>query len=157
MAPIIGFAAAIAILALLFALTEIQIEGGEGWAAGLPTWRIQNRWTRWFFAARPMTGYHCYMLMFVISFAHLHFAAGMTAWSWPLECRTISFLMFFFILEDFLWFALNPAYGLKKFRKEHIWWHQATWWWIMPRDYWLCPPLAGVLYWISLAFSKPCP
>ena len=20
---------------------------------------------------------------------------------------------------------------------EHIWWHEPTWWWIMPRDYWV--------------------
>jgi len=24
-------------------------------------------------------------------------------------------------VEDFLWFVLNPAYGMRRFRREHIW------------------------------------
>jgi hypothetical protein len=32
--------------ATAFALLEIQIEGRHGWAENLPTWRIDNRWTR---------------------------------------------------------------------------------------------------------------
>ena len=27
-----------------FAQLEIQIEGNAGWARGLPTWRVENRW-----------------------------------------------------------------------------------------------------------------
>ena len=42
--------------ALSFALLEIQIEGRAGWASNLPTWRIENQWTRRFFSARPLTG-----------------------------------------------------------------------------------------------------
>jgi hypothetical protein len=49
----------------------------------------------------------------------------------------VGFVIVFFIVEDFLWFVLNPAYGIRRFRKQHIWWHSPTWWWIMPRDYWV--------------------
>ena len=32
------------VLALLLANEEVQIEGGTGWAANLPTWRIEGGW-----------------------------------------------------------------------------------------------------------------
>ena len=45
------------VLAALFALAEIQIEGPQGWAANLPTWRVKNRWTRLLYGAnRPVRG-----------------------------------------------------------------------------------------------------
>ena len=50
---------------------------------------------------------------------------------------------------DFLWFLINPAYGLRGFRKDKIWWHAPTWWWIMPRDYWVFFPLGCVAYGLS--------
>jgi hypothetical protein len=34
----------VAVLALCFAQVEIQIEGTAGWAADLPTWRIEQHW-----------------------------------------------------------------------------------------------------------------
>ena len=40
-----------------FALLEMQIEGPNGWTASLPTWRVENRWTRLFFSSKPLTGY----------------------------------------------------------------------------------------------------
>jgi hypothetical protein len=32
------------LLGLFFAMTEIQIEGANGWACALPTWRIEKHW-----------------------------------------------------------------------------------------------------------------
>ena len=51
---------------------------------------------------------------------------------------------------DFLWFAFNPAFGLRKFRKEHIWWHAGSWWIFMPKLYWLLLPAGVILYFLSL-------
>ena len=34
------------VVALAFALLEVQIEGAAGWAANLPAWRVDNRFTR---------------------------------------------------------------------------------------------------------------
>lgn len=62
----------------------------------------------------------------------------------------LSFFILFWILEDWLWFVLNPAYGIRKFRKEHVWWHAKDWWWIMPRDYWIFLPVGIWLLVISL-------
>jgi hypothetical protein len=123
--------------AFAFARVEIEIEGPHGWAANLPTWRISNRWTKIFYGSRPLTGYHFWLQIFVLTLAHLPFGLDFCPWSWPMELRVIGFVILFFILEDFLWFVLNPAYGLKRFRRQHIWWHAPTWWWFMPRDYWV--------------------
>ncbi|MGD0542553.1 MAG: hypothetical protein ABSB33_13655 [Tepidisphaeraceae bacterium] len=124
-------------LAFTFAKVEIEIEGPHGWAATLPTWRIRNRWTRLLYGSRPLTGYHLWLQLFVFLIAHLAFALGLSPWSRAMELRVIGFVIIFFLVEDFLWFVLNPAYGIRRFRREHIWWHAPTWWWIMPRDYWV--------------------
>ncbi|HQT82510.1 MAG TPA: hypothetical protein PLQ34_10140, partial [Ferrovaceae bacterium] len=36
--------AGVFILATFFSQVEINIEGGAGWAANLPTWRIEQHW-----------------------------------------------------------------------------------------------------------------
>jgi hypothetical protein len=132
--------------AFTFARVEIEIEGPHGWAESLPTWRICNRWTKLFYGNRPLTGYHLWLQVFVFLLAHLPFALRLCPWSWPAELRVIGFVILFFIVEDFLWFVLNPAYGLKRFRREHIWWHAPTWWWCMPRDYWVFLVLGCAIY-----------
>jgi hypothetical protein len=132
--------------AFTFAKVEIEIEGPHGWAATLPTWRICNRWTKVFYGNRPLTGYHLWLQAFVFVIAHLAFALRLSPWSWPLELRVIGFVILFFLVEDFLWFVLNPAYGIRRFRREHIWWHAPTWWWIMPRDYWVFSVLGCAMY-----------
>ena len=140
------FAAAVLAAAWTFARLEIEIEGGNGWAAALPTWRIENRWTRWFFGGRPLTGYHLYVHLWVGVLVHLPLLLGLAPVSWPSEARILSFLILFWVAEDFLWFVLNPAFGIRRFTPEHAWWHAPGWWWIAPREYWLFTPLALALY-----------
>jgi hypothetical protein len=144
------FAASVGVTAWLFALAEIQIEGPHGWAARLPTWRIENRWTRLLYGSKPLTGYHLYVQLFVLALVHLPFLLSLAAFSWRAEARIAAFFILFWVLEDFLWFVLNPAYGLRRFRRQDIWWHAPCWWSIMPRDYWVFVPVAAVLYWASL-------
>ncbi len=143
------FLAALLILTLLFALAEIQIEGSHGWAANLPTWRLDNRWVRRFYSSKPLTGYHLYAQLFILFVIHLPFALGLVRPAWHVEARLLAFFILFWIMEDFLWFLLNPAFGLKRFQPRHIWWHAPTWWWIMPRDYWIFLPVGLLLYWLS--------
>jgi hypothetical protein len=137
------------VTALVFARLEIEIEGPNGWAANLPTWRIDNRWTRLFYGSRPLTGYHLWMQVFVLLMVHVPLVLQTSAWSWGMELRVASFYILFFLFEDFLWFILNPAFGIRRFRKEHIWWHAPTWWWVMPRDYWVFGALGGFAYALS--------
>ena len=140
------FAAGVLATAAVFALLEIQIEGSAGWASNLPTWRWENRWTRLLVGARAVTGYHLYVHLFVLLMAHSAFLAGIAEPSWRGEGRIIAFLVFFWVAEDYLWFVFNPAFGARRFRREHVWWHAPTWWWIMPRDYWIFLPLGAWLY-----------
>ena len=130
----------------LFAQLEIQIEGPEGWAANLPTWKIENQWTRLFFSEKPLTGYHTFLITFMITVVHIPYALGMATFSLGAEMRILSFFVLFSIVEDFLWFVMNPDFGLKRFKREHIWWHAPKWWWIMPRDYCLFLPVGIGLY-----------
>jgi hypothetical protein len=140
------FAAYVLVTAFVFARLEIQIEGSNGWAANLPTWRISNKWTNLFYGGRPLTGYHLWVQVFVFLMVHCPFALGFHEWSWAGEIRVIAFVILFFLVEDFLWFVMNPAFGLRRFKREHIWWHAKSWWWIMPRDYWVFGALAITMY-----------
>jgi hypothetical protein len=145
------FFAGVLIASVFMALLEIQIEGPHGWAEKLPTWRLDSKLARTLFGGRPITGYHFYFHLFVLTLVHLPYAFGVP-FGWAVEFRIISFLIFFWIFEDFIWFLLNPAYGLGRFRKEHIPWHAPNWWWIMPRDYWIMLPCAIALYLVALYF-----
>ncbi len=142
----IGVAAA----AVCFALMEIQIEGPHGWASNLPTWRLKLNWYNRLFPGRPLTGYHLWILIFLAIVAHLPFAFGLP-WTTNGQLRAVAFILFFWVLEDFAWFVLNPHFGLRRFRPEHIAWHRHAWWWIAPRDYWLATSIALVLYLLSRA------
>jgi hypothetical protein len=142
----IGF---LALAALVFALLEIQIEGRHGWAQNLPTWRVDNKWTR-AFNRKPLTGYHLYAQGFVIIMAHGPFGLNLAAWNPRDELRILAFVVLFWILEDFLWFICNRDYGLRNFKSQAISWHRDSWWWIAPREYWVGAPLGIFLYLIGM-------
>lgn len=126
----------VVLLGYFFAQTEIQIEGGTGWAANLPTWRIEQHWLLdIFWGGRAMTGYHAWVFPFIAMFFHFPLFF-MGHWSWRAECRVIACIMLFWIVEDFLWFALNPAYGMERFHAAAIPWHK-HWLWFAPLDYWM--------------------
>jgi hypothetical protein len=124
----------VTLLGLLFAMTEIQIEGANGWACALPTWRIEKHWLLdIFWGGRPMTGYHAWVFPFMFLVFHLPHAVN-GCFSWRLESRCLGSLMLFWIIEDFLWFVFNPCYGLARFAPQFIAWHKK---WLMgvPTDY----------------------
>ena len=120
---------------LLLAFVEIQIEGPDGWAKNLPTWRDRPDWAApdnlWFrFASgtfrrmsggNRLTGYHMSLLSFllVVMLFPVMFAQdrGATA----LLCLGHFFIMT--VTWDFLWFVFNPHYGLKRFKPKFIGWH----------------------------------
>ncbi len=53
--------------------------------------------------------------------------------------------MLFWIVEDFLWFVMNPAFGLARFGPASIPWH-IHWLWFAPTDYWTSLLLASGLF-----------
>jgi len=141
-------AAWVILLAVFFAQAEIQIEGAQGWAADLPTWRIEQHWLLdIFWGGRPMTGYHAWVFPFIALFFHFP-AIWSGHWDWRIECRIIASIMLFWIVEDFCWFVLNPAFGLERFAPQHIPWHKS---WLLgaPIDYWIYALALLILLWIS--------
>ncbi|VVB65020.1 Uncharacterised protein [uncultured archaeon] len=148
------FWAYLVLVSATLALLEIQIEGANGWAKCLPTWRMENKLTRMIMGGKPLTGYHVFLIAFVVLLAHIPYFLGLAIPSVPIELRLISFIILLFIIEDFLWFVLNPAYGIKKFKPKYIWWHASSWWWIMPRDYYVFGLIGVFLYYISQILQK---
>ena len=136
------------VLAYLFALAEIQIEGDAGWAANLPTWRIEQHWLLdIFWGGRAMTGYHASIFSFITLLFHFPvFVLGQ--WSWLLEARILASLMVFWIAEDFLWFIVNPAFGWKRFNPREVGWHK-RWAWGVPIDYWIFSAISAALFWYT--------
>jgi hypothetical protein len=141
------------LLAFFFAQIEIVIEGGDGWAANLPTWRIEKHWLLdIFWGGRAMTGYHAWAFPFIALFFHFPLFF-MGHWSWRAECRVLGCVMLFWIVEDFLWFVLNPAFGLARFHATAIPWHK-HWLWLAPADYWLYSGCMILMLWLSFRLRK---
>lgn len=123
----------VALLGAVFANVEIQIEGGAGWAANLPTWRVDGSWLNLLWGGKTITGYHVWVFGFMALVFHLPQMMS-AAFSWRLEARILGCIMVFWIVEDFLWFAFNPAFGLACFRPSCVPWHR-HWLWGVPVDY----------------------
>ena len=144
------------VLAFLFAKLEIQIEGPHGWAANLPTWRLsKSSRLRWLFGGRQITGYHAYAFAFMAAAFHLP-PVLFGQFSFAVEARILASLASFWMVEDFLWFAFNPAFGLAKFRREHVPWHPH---WVLgvPVDYLVMMAAATALYAYSYWPRPPLP
>lgn len=136
------------VAAFVFAKLEIEIEGEHGWAQHLPTWRIeQHVLLEWFFGGRPLTGYHVWAFALVLVFFHLPFFWGVP-WSGSAEARVFGGYVLFWLLEDFLWFLLNPHFGWRRFRRVDVWWHK-RWLLGLPIDYWVAAAIVAALFWAA--------
>ena len=145
--------AGIALVAWLFAHVEVEIEGPAGWAASLPvSFRVEQHWALdWFWGGRPMTGYHAWVFAFMAAMFHLPM---LLIWRWTprLQARCAAAVMLFWIIEDALWFAVNPHFGWQGLRPGApgeagaAWWH-TRWLLGLPVDYWQFGILGGGLLW----------
>ena len=144
---------AVALLALFFANVEIQIEGADGWASKLPvTFQIEGHWAlNLFWGGRPLTGYHVWIFSFMLHAFHLPLLFT-GSWSIRLEARAIACVMLFWVVEDLLWFAINPAYGLSRLIHRQVSWHK-HWLLGLPTDYWTFSICGSLLLWWS--FRRP--
>jgi hypothetical protein len=111
----------ILVLAFFQALQETQIEGKAGWARHLPTFRISTFVTK-IFLSKEITGYHIYMLLMFVTIFHGIFL--FQEWSIKNELLIFGLLNWYFVIEDFLFFIVNPHYRFKNFRKGKISWHK---------------------------------
>jgi hypothetical protein len=126
--------------ALGLAGIEIEIEGGYGWAERLPTWFLNRGLTgrvyRTVMGHRPLTGYHVYAFAIPMLILHLPFVAGVH-WTLAGELRTIATYFALAVVWDYLWFVLNPAYTVRRFRRGNVWWFEVPWIWRFPLDYYV--------------------
>ena len=128
---------------------EIELEGGYGWAERLPTWYYKRGWFGRvygiFMGPRPIDGYHVFAFLTPLLLVHLPFVFGV---EWTIEDE-LAVLGVYFLLSvfwDYLWFVLNPAYTVHRFKRGNVWWFEVPWIWRFPLDYYV-----GVALSIGLA------
>jgi len=128
----------LAAFALWMALVEIEIEGRDGWAVRLPTWfRVRGPAGRLYGLIanrRPLTGYHLFMATMPIVVFHLPFGFG-ADWSLGAEVMVFATYLAWVIAWDYLWFVLNPAFGVARFRPGNVWWYPGPWVGRVPLEY----------------------
>jgi hypothetical protein len=144
-----GFMLYLFALCLILALLEIQIEGAQGWASGLPTWRIEAAWLLRLTSGKALTGYHVWFNALLIFWLHLPF--WFVPWNWASELTVFGTYFLMAVQWDFLWFVLNPNFGLGRFSKSHVRWFR-NWYWGVPIDYFVglflslaCWMISGIL------------
>ena len=120
------------VLAFFHALQEREIEGKAGWARHLPTFRINVFITK-LLIGKEITGYHIFMLlMFLIIF---HLPLLFISINLKNELIILGLLSYYWVIEDFLFFIVNPHYRFKNFKKVKISWHK-RWFLGLPITYW---------------------
>ncbi len=114
----------VTLLAFAWAMMEIEIEGPDGWAKNLPTWRIaKHPLLDFVYGGAEITGYHVWAFGGIFLFFHLPFI-WTRQWSWRGEAHVFGAFCLFWVIEDYLWFVMNPAFGHKGLHPDKAWWHK---------------------------------
>jgi len=130
------------IYGLFWAATTASVEGAEGWGRTLPSKQLdKGRWynsfLKIFTLGRPLDLFPLFAtITFTISFflpILWYFSKGLT-FSLSNWGELITYYLIFAFHEDFLWFLINPHFGIHKFKKKYISWHP-RWWLGLPVDY----------------------
>lgn len=132
-------------LCWLLAKVEIEIEGDQGWAASLPTWRWEPEWFLNLSNGKAVTGYHLWLSLFLVGMFHLPLVyAGFTRELWA---KCLSSYLLTTAVWDLQWFAWNPAWGLAKFRSTPVPWFRRK---LLgfPVDYYVAVALSGASVWL---------
>jgi len=140
-----GFAIYLFALSLVLALLEIEIEGRDGWAAALPTWRFQPPWLLRLTSGKALTGYHVWLNTLLLLWLHVPF--WFVAWDWRAELALAGAYFLMAVQWDFLWFVLNPHFGLARFSRANVPWFR-TWILGVPSDYY-CGLALSLVCWMA--------
>lgn len=137
------------LISLIFAVFEIQIEGKNGWASALPTWRPSpsgyfSKIYRLILFGKDVTLYHLLIFTLLLAILHYPYFAG-KIWSLNQELISLSFFFLLSVVWDFLWFVINPSYGFSRFKPSYIWWHK-KWLFFLPVDYWVGLIFSALFY-----------
>jgi hypothetical protein len=129
------------LVAILLALVEIEIEGKFGWSEKIPTWYrttgIPGRLWGLVMGGKPLTGYHLFFNGLLLAMLHLKFFEGIAEWTVGAEMTVFARYIAMGVVWDFLWFALNPHYTIKNYRRKNVWWFAKSPWvfGLFPIDY----------------------
>lgn len=117
------------ILALVFALLEIEIEGKYAWSEKTQTWYRYNPKSliNKFLGGKPLTGYHIMVFGTAVLISHLPFIFGLV-WSIQNELWILAIHFAWTPLWDYLWIVFNPHYGISEFKQNKTWWYQNSVW-----------------------------
>jgi hypothetical protein len=122
------------LLATILAILEIQVEGKQ---------RVGEN--------KKPAPYQTTMFILVFLMFSLPYFFGKTL-TLVNYTETVSLFFIFIVLWDFLWFVLNPAYPLKNFKQEHVWWHK-TWLFGLPVSYFWSLSISLVLLFPVMVFT----
>jgi len=145
------FSLYLAAIAIVLAYFEVQIEGPNGWASALPTWRNESPNLTWIFGGRPITGYHVALNILLLLFFHWPFV--FTKWSFSNETKVIAAFTLLAVVWDFLWFVINPNFGLKKYNSDNVWWFK-NWCCGVPIDYFFGIIMTLIIRFLPVIFEK---
>jgi len=67
---------------------------------------------------------------------HLPFGFGLD-WSVSAELSQLAIYFALAVIWDYVWFVMNPAYTVHRFRRGNVWWFQVPWIWRFPLDYYV--------------------
>ena len=111
------------LLALLFAILEIENEGKFGWAEKSQTWyrskEHQPKIIQLLLGGKPLTGYHLFLFPLVMLITHAHFFMGVS-WTLDKEFAALGIYFLWSPLWDYLWIVFNPHFSVSKIKE--IWW-----------------------------------
>src|SRR6267142_2444287 len=106
----------------------------------MPTWYRTKGFTARLYGlclgGKPLTGYHTFMFLLVLTIFHAGFFMG-APWSLAAELMALAKYLAVSVIWDFLWFVINPAFGMRAFTPKYVWWHAKSWWvgGLFPVDY----------------------
>ena len=110
------------LFAALYSILEIEIEGKNGWAKNLPTTKS---------GLFNLTIYHLIMNVIIC------LVVGYSTWIISKDFTIVLFyIIAWFLIEDFLWFVLNPYFTIKKYNEKSIDWHK-NWLMGIPLHNWI--------------------
>ncbi len=97
------------------AFWEAYIEGKYPWAGAQVGWNVKltDRVT--------VTAYHFWIYVMLAFFLSLPLVVN--GWSIELFGVILSAFAIGFIIEDFVWFLVNPFYSLRKFNEKDVYWY----------------------------------
>ena len=58
-------------------------------------------------------------------------------WSLSAELSQLAIYFALAVIWDYIWFVMNPAYTVRRFRRGNVWWFQVPWIWRFPLDYYM--------------------